>query len=148
MIAREPSRTALAAAGLRAAHQVLEGGRIFCDPLALRILGGDADKIGLTEEEKLAQRGIRFFVAARSRLAEDELRRAVEMRKVGQLVVLGAGLDTFGYRNPFGERLEVFEVDHPATQAWKKKQLRKAAIEVPPTLTYVPGDFESESSRR
>ncbi len=145
MTTRERSRTAIAAASLRAAYQVFESGRVFSDPLALRILGIDDQHIRATEELQRSLRDIRFFVAARSRLAEDELRRAVETRQVGQLVILGAGLDTFGYRNPYGDRLKVFEVDHPATQAWKKKQLSKVGIEVPSTVTFVPVDFEHES---
>ena len=145
MTIREPSRTAIAAASLRAAHQVLESGRVFSDPLALRILGIDDQHIRATEEVQQSLRDIRFFVSARSRLAEDELRRAVETRHVGQLVILGAGLDTFGYRNPYGNKLAVFEVDHPATQAWKRKQLSKVGIEVPATVTFVPVDFEHES---
>ncbi len=145
MIEREPSRTAFAAATYRAAHQVLEAGRVFSDPLAVAILGSDADHILTTPEVHQAQRGIRFFVVARSKLAEDELTRAVETRGVGQVVVLGAGLDTFSYRHPFGDRLKVFEVDHPATQAWKHRRLHEAGIGVPKTLTYVPVDFERDN---
>ena len=144
MIEREPSRTAFAAATYRAAHQVFEAGRIFNDPLAVPILGDDADHMLANPEVHQAQRGIRFFVTARSRLAEDELARAVETRGVGQVVVLGAGLDTFGYRHPFGDRLSLFEVDHPATQAWKHRRLREAGIGIPKSLTYAPVDFERE----
>jgi len=64
---------------------------------------------------------------------------------VRQAVVLGAGLDTYAYRSPFGERLRVFEVDHPATQAWKQQLLRDAAIPAPGSLTIVPIDFEHET---
>jgi methyltransferase (TIGR00027 family) len=144
MVEQEPSRTAFAAATYRAAHQVLEAGRIFSDPLAVSILGVDADHILAAPEIHQAQRGIRFFVVARSKLAEDELARAVETRGVGQVVVLGAGLDTFGYRNAFGDRLRIFEVDHPATQAWKHRRLREAGIGIPKTLTYAPVDFERD----
>jgi methyltransferase (TIGR00027 family) len=85
----------------------------------------------------------RAFMAARSRFAEDELAAAVS-RGTRQYVVLGAGLDTFAYRNPFPE-LRVFEVDHPATQAWKKKRLAQVGIEVPPSMTFAPVDFERET---
>jgi methyltransferase (TIGR00027 family) len=104
-------------------HQLIEGGRIFSDPLAVPILGGDTDASGnvlVTDcEDSTATRGLRFFIAARSAYAEAKLAEAVERRRVSQVVLLGAGFDTFAYRNPFGERLRVFEVDHPATQAWK-----------------------------
>src|SRR5271157_2024662 len=118
----EPSRTALGAAAHRAVHQVLERGRIFSDPLAVRILGADAETTLRDAENNPARRKLRLFIAVRTRFAEDALAAAVA-RGVRQLVVLGAGLDTFAYRNPFGEQLHVFEVDHPATQAWKRERL-------------------------
>jgi methyltransferase (TIGR00027 family) len=58
--------------------------------------------------------------------------------------VLGAGLDTFAYRNP-SPSLRVFEVDFPATQEWKRELLRKAGIEHPGSLTFVPLDFEHKA---
>ena len=79
----------------------------------------------------------------RNRYAEDELARSIQ-RGVNQYVILGAGLDTFAYRNPF-PRLRVFEVDHPATQAWKRSCLEKAAIPIPASVTYVPIDFERQT---
>jgi methyltransferase (TIGR00027 family) len=145
MLEREPSRTAFAVAAYRAAHQVLEAGRVFKDPLALSILGLDAAAIRQQAELNEARRGIRFFVAARANIAEAALGRAVVERGVGQLVVLGAGLDTFAYRNPHGDRLRVFEVDHPATQAWKRRRLGEAGIAVPDSVTYAPVDFERET---
>jgi len=60
------------------------------------------------------------------------------------VVVLGAGLDSFAYRNPFGARLRVFEVDHPATQAWKLQLLEAANIAVPDAVRHVAVDFEAE----
>src|SRR5262249_9122379 len=60
-------------------------------------------------------------------------------------VVLGAGLDTFAYRSPFGDRLRVFEVDHPATQAWKRERLADAGIPTPESLTFAPVDFERQT---
>ena len=96
----QPSRTALGAAGLRAAHQVLDGAAIFDDPLALRILGADADDLvreAEAEADPFRQR-LRWFIAARSRIADDALAAAVK-RGARQLVVLGAGLDTTAYRH-------------------------------------------------
>jgi methyltransferase (TIGR00027 family) len=139
----KPSRTALAAAFHRAAHQVLEQGRIFADPLALRILGADAPAIARQAAENPAGRRMRLFIAVRTRFAEDALATAYE-RGVRQVVVLGAGLDTYAYRNPFGQRLRIYEVDHPATQAWKRQRLQEAAIPAPSWLTFVPVDFERE----
>ena len=139
-----PSRTAFAAAAHRAAHQVLEQGRIFTDPLALRILGPGAEIIVDQAREDPSRTRMRAFIAARTRFAEDALAAAFD-RGLRQLVVLGAGLDTFAYRSPLRDRLRIFEVDHPATQAWKRERLTDAAIDLPASLTFAPVDFERET---
>lgn len=82
-------------------------------------------------------------MVARSRLAEDVLHDAVQAG-VRQHVVLGAGLDTFAYRNPY-PHLRVFEVDHPATQQWKQTLLRQANIAQPSNAIYVPADLQQDS---
>jgi len=138
-----PSRTAHEAATHRAAHQLLEHGRVHGDPLALRILCEDPETIAQEARAHPRRRELRLFIAARQRFAEDTLVGAVE-RGVRQLVVLGAGLDTFAYRNPHAE-LSVFEVDHPATQAWKRERLARANIVIPPSLRFAPTDFERQT---
>ena len=140
----KPSRTAWAAAAHRAAHQVLEEGRIFTDPLALRILGKDAEAAIHDADQHPSRLRMRIFIAVRTRFAEDALVGAIE-RGVRQLVILGAGLDTYAYRGIWSDRLRIFEVDHPATQAWKRKRLEEAAIAIPVTLTYAPIDFEHQA---
>jgi methyltransferase (TIGR00027 family) len=78
----------------------------------------------------------------RSRFAEDELADATT-QGVRQYVVLGAGLDTFAYRQPpSAGALQIFEVDHPATQAWKRAALAAADIPLPANLHWAPVDFE------
>lgn len=142
MLGKEPSRTALAVAAYRAAHQAVDGVPILVDPLARAILGPDSDrlvaKLGAADPE---QRNMRLFVAARSRYAEDSLAVAVA-RGVRQAVVLGAGLDTFSLRNPFAAQgLTTFEVDHPATQAWKRQRLAATGLPIPPSVAFVPVDL-------
>ena len=137
------SRTALGAAGRRAAHQVVDGARVFDDPLALRILGPDADAAVAEARADPAMRGLRLYVAMRSRFAEDAARRAIA-RGVRQVVVLGAGLDTFAYRVEPVEGLRVTEVDHPATQAEKRRRLAAAGIAAPSHVVYAGCDFETE----
>ena len=139
-----PSRTALGAAFHRAAHQVLEGGSVFADPLSLRILGVDAAGAVRPGAEDPATRRLRLFIAVRTRFAEDAV-AAAAAGGVTQLVVLGAGLDTFACRSPLSRILRVFEVDHPDTQAWKRRRLAEAEIPVPPGLVFVPVDFEGET---
>jgi methyltransferase (TIGR00027 family) len=132
-------------ASQRAAHQMLDNPKIFEDPLALRIIGAEAEsklRSGLAQFQKPAERAFRAGVMVRNRYAEDELARSIQ-RGVRQYVILGAGLDTFAYRNPF-PLLRVFEVDHPATQAWKRSCLEKAAIPIPASVTYVSVDFERQ----
>ncbi|HZN23649.1 MAG TPA: class I SAM-dependent methyltransferase, partial [Burkholderiales bacterium] len=140
----QPSRTALSAATHRATHQVLEGGRLFKDPMAVRVLGIEADVLRREAEAAPDRRRMRWFIAARTRFAEDALADAFN-HGVLQLVILGAGLDTYAYRGPLREQLRIFEVDHPATQSWKQRQLEAAHIRAPATLTYAPIDFERDT---
>jgi len=140
----EPSRTALIIARQRAAHQVLDHGSILYDPFAMKILREDEkDVLQFANEHPLASIG-RLFTTARSRIAEDALSGAVE-RGIRQIVILGAGLDTFALRSPHGARqIRIYEVDHPATQAWKRQRLAEAQLALPPWLTFVPVDFERD----
>lgn len=149
MIEDCPSETALRVAMRRAAHQILDDPKVFDDPLALRILGVENRSAQQPDpkwlEETPLSRVLRASLAARSRYAEDELHIAVK-RGIHQYVVLGAGLDTFAYRNPYPEDvLHVFEVDHAATQIWKRARLKEAGIPNPQSLTFSPVDFESET---
>lgn len=142
MMPHGPSRTALMIARQRAAHQVLDHGSILSDPFAMKILREDEkDVLQFANKHPLASIG-RLFTAARSRIAEDALSRAVE-RGGRQIVILGAGLDTFALRNPHGD-LDIYEVDHPATQAEKLQRLADAQIALPPWLSLVPVDFERD----
>jgi len=143
-----PSRTALATARHRAVHQLLENPLVFDDPLALRIIGADealAMRASLELERATGARAMRAFLVMRSRYAEDRLADAVA-RGVRQYVVLGAGLDTFGCRNPHASGgLRVYEVDFPATQDWKRRRLHEAGIEIPQRLTFAAVDFEKQT---
>jgi len=139
-----PSRTALRDALRRAAHQLYDKPIVFNDPIAVLILGpAYAEELRRTPRGRPYSIAMRAHLVARSRYAEDNLARAVA-NGVKQYVLLGAGLDTFAYRNPWPE-LHVFEVDHPATQQWKHELLQASAIAIPESLTYAPVDFESES---
>jgi methyltransferase (TIGR00027 family) len=146
MIESRPSRTANRVAMRRAAHQLLDTPKVLDDPLAVRILSPES-QARLADDSPFvpaaAAKYMRAFMVARARLAEDELALAVA-RGALQFVVLGAGLDTFGCRNPY-PGLRVFEVDYPSTQAWKRDRLLAGGITVPDTLTFAPVDFEKQS---
>jgi methyltransferase (TIGR00027 family) len=132
----------------RAAHQLFDHPKVLVDPIALPIIGPEAAAKLEAERgrhQSRVARNLRAFLVARSRFAEDELARAV-VRGVRQYVVLGAGLDTFAYRNPHGDFApRVFEVDYPATQEWKRQKLAAAGIAIPPSVTYAPVDFERQT---
>lgn len=141
------SATALRVAIRRAEHQIIDIPVVFRDELSVRIIGAEAAadiRPGVISRRQRLSPSFRSFMAARSRYAEDELARAVAAG-VRQYVVLGAGLDTFAYRNPHAAAgLKVFEVDHPATQAWKRVRLEEAGIEIPPHAMLVALDFERQ----
>jgi methyltransferase (TIGR00027 family) len=88
--------------------------------------------------------GARAQVIVRSRYTEDCLARSAG-RGIRQYVILGAGLDSFGYRPGLAGQVRVFEVDHPATQGWKREVLARAGIEPPGAVTYVAADLETGS---
>ena len=142
------SFTALTAAAARAAHLIVDQEPwIFADGLAAQLLGEQAEE--LISYHKLhgthpVLAGARVQATCRSRYTEDALSRAVR-RDVGQCVILGAGLDSFAYRGGLAGRVRVFEVDHPATQDWKRRALAAAQVPVPEAVTFVAVDLATDS---
>jgi methyltransferase (TIGR00027 family) len=149
VIEAQPSKTAWRVALRRAAHQVLDVPPVLDDPVAIPILGPETAarvRAGAAAIERgPLDRYLRAFLVVRSRFAEDHLDRA-RSAGVHQYVILGAGLDTFAYRQPRRESpLRVWEVDYPSTQAWKRERLDAAGIAVPANVEYVAIDFERAS---
>ncbi len=142
------SATAFGTAVMRAAHQS-ESPRILSDPIVGQLLAVIAPPVppgsaGGNVRERLGTLKTSVFVV-RSRYAEDELALAAR-RGVSQYVVLGAGLDTFAYRQPdYAKQLTIYEVDHPVTQQWKREALEKAGIQIPANLRWAPVDFERQT---
>lgn len=126
----------------RAAHQVLDRPCVLHDPVAVPLLG-EHFVLDHDGERHPVARAFRAFMVARSRYAEDRLGEAVATG-VTQYVVLGAGLDTFAFRNPH-RALRVFEVDFPATQEWKRGLLAEAGIGASTSVCFVPLDFERKT---
>jgi methyltransferase (TIGR00027 family) len=134
----------LSAALHRAEHQVLDRAVLFEDPLALAIAGfGSADDVVEASAGDPASARLRWFIAARSRFAQERAIAAVEAG-ARQVVVLGAGLDTFGYRWRPPSGVHVFEVDHAITQTWKRQRLAEIGVQEPEGLTYVSVDLETD----
>ena len=142
------SLTAYKVAKLRQEHQVLDSPKVFDDPIASKIIGVQNSQFDKSKRNILKShllRKSRAYLAARSRFVEDTLSSAVN-RGIRQYVILGAGLDTFAYRNSYSKLgLKVFEVDYPATQTWKRQLLEKENIPIPDSLTYTDIDFENQS---
>jgi methyltransferase (TIGR00027 family) len=142
-----PSQTALAAAAARAAHLVVDQeSLIFRDTAAMALLGEPGEEmVGYhrSSGDHIVLAGTRAQVTVRSRHTEQRLGELAG-RGLDQYVVLGAGLDTFAYRSPLVGRLRVFEVDHPATQRWKRELLAAAGIAPPEALVFAGVDLEAE----
>ncbi len=143
------SRTALATAYLRAAHQILDPEPLVLhDPVALILLGPGAEKrIRDAVDRYLAPeaKALRSHVVLRSRYAEDRLESSIE-RGVSQYIIVGAGFDTFALRQPaWAARLRIIEVDHPATQHLKRTRISDAGIPVPGNVVFAGINFEKES---
>lgn len=149
MEAQKASDTAALMAILRAAHQLIDDEpRIVHDPIAIGLVDDATREHIAARRAELLSPGLmipRAAVLLRSRYAEDLLAQAVE-DGVSQFVILGAGLDTFAFRQPaFGRRLQIYEIDYPATQAWKRERLAAVGIEVPDNLHWAPIDFEQQT---
>jgi len=143
----QPSGTAERVAAERAAHQLLDSPRLIDDPLQLKVIAPERrDKLladPSSHDRSPISKPMRAIVVVRSRIAEDEIARRYR-EGVDQYVILGAGLDTFAYRNPF-PNLRVFEVDYPSTQEMKRRRISDAGIAAPASLTYVSIDFANDS---
>ena len=149
MIPAQASRTAYRVALRRAAHQLLDAPPVFADPVAIDILGPETAAALRANPQSFddSRSGavMRAFMAVRARFVEEQLAQA-RAAGVRQLVILGAGLDTFAYRSRLDDPLlVVWEVDHPATQAWKREMLAAAGIAAPRELTFVAIDFQREA---
>ncbi|HET8714675.1 MAG TPA: class I SAM-dependent methyltransferase [Holophagaceae bacterium] len=145
---RTASRTALGVLAMRAAHRILDAEPwLLDDPVALRLLEPGAEARIRSDERLQAPlaRALRAHVLLRSRLAEEALQEAAAAG-LRQAVLLGAGFDTFAYRQPaWATGLKLFEVDHPASQAEKRRRVEAAGLAAPPNLIHAPVDFESVS---
>jgi methyltransferase (TIGR00027 family) len=145
----QASRTAIGVAVLRAAHQLFDAEpKILVDPIAIGLVPEASEMALRADAQRLQQpfmRQMRANFVLRSRFAEDRLEAAAR-RGVTQYVVLGAGLDTFAYRQPtWARHLTILEIDHPASQQFKIATLKSADVEVPGNVQFFPIDFEVDT---
>ncbi len=138
------STTAVLLAAVRATHYVVDEPTILADTLAEPLAGEfAAGFIARARSDPMAF-PTRYMAAARSRWAEDTLAEA-RIDGVDQYVLLGAGLDSFAYRRPCpDDELQVFEVDRPTSQAWKRRRLADVGVRIPTSVRFVPVDFETD----
>jgi methyltransferase (TIGR00027 family) len=145
---RKSSRTAIGVAALRAAHQLVDAEpRVLDDPVVLKLLGIETLDTILEDRARYQTPGslaLRSHIVLRSRYAEDRLAQAVA-RGVTQYVILGAGLDTFAYRQPaWARELRIFEIDRAPMQEQKKERLSLSRVFVPDNVIFASIDFERE----
>lgn len=143
-----PSRTSEYTAILRALHQSVDDDpKILADPIAPAMVDICSDTYlrMFDERDQPSVKGPRSVIVMRSRYAEDCLAESVR-GGTSQYLILGAGFDTFAYRQPLWARnLQIYEVDHPSTQQWKEERLAAAGIRAPANLIFTPVDFEAMS---
>jgi methyltransferase (TIGR00027 family) len=141
-----PSRIAMMAAVVRGRHRLEDSPPwILDDPIALEFVGSSWRDIAASGDSRYSTelgRQIRAAIATRSRYAEHRL----ELGDFRQYVLLGAGLDSFRWRRPdlLGP-LRLFEVDHPISQAWKRKRMGELGLHASEYQVFAPVDFEVES---
>jgi methyltransferase (TIGR00027 family) len=137
------SQTAVLAAQVRAAHALLDPDPIFEDHYALLLADateGDVRDLFAVIPVACA-RVARVLPVQRARYVDEEVGLAVS-RGVDQYVLLGAGLDSFAWRRPdLMAEIDLFEVDHPATQAWKQRRLEAAGLARPPRAHFIGSDL-------
>lgn len=161
------SQMSLGTAFIRGYHWLYDIPKIFDDPLAFSLVS-EAERSGIaghlitrlrtidpssaassSNSARALQRMLQLWstaptVLSRARYAEDALWKAVG-NGVKQYVILGAGMDTFAFRyKEMLEGLKVFEVDHPATQAFKRERITELGWKIPAQLHFIPLDFTKE----
>jgi methyltransferase (TIGR00027 family) len=167
MQANRPSLTALMNTYIRAYHAMHDTPKIFDDFLAYPLLTEEehtflgqnlAESLKFFDPERAAECPdqatalawvIRLqsgpIILTRAHYTEERLETAIK-QGVRQYVILGAGMDTFAFRQPeLVRQLQVFEVDHPVTQAFKRQRLAELGWAHPPQLHFLPVDFTKEN---
>lgn len=121
---------------------------VLDDTLALLLAGDAGTSMLQLIRGRLSRDELMSFsrwVCVRARLAEDLVQSALA-GGVRQYVILGAGLDSFAYRrSDLLDRVHVFEVDHPASQQWKRRRLEDLSVALPRNLVFAAVDFETQS---
>ena len=150
MKAGQHSRTADLSAAARAAHLLYDRPIVFNDPLAIRLVSSEwrwiINSPGLYRLVAFAKgmNGWRATFVARARYTEERLERAMQAG-IEQYVILGAGLDSFAWRQPeFARGLTIFEIDHPASQRAKRQRVQQTGLPTPANLEWLASNLANE----
>ncbi len=147
MFPGQASYSMVRTAAWRAAHQIIDRPRIFEDPVAVGLVPEASEKAiidGVEDHKDPLKVLMRALFAFRSRFTEERLAQAAA-RGVRQYVIIGAGLDTFPWRQPpFAKEMRIFFVDHPSTLTWSTERFRERGLATPPNLTFVAADLEAQ----
>lgn len=147
MFPGQPSHSMVRTALCRAAHQILDRPLIFEDPVAVDLIPDCTEQAIRDNPEEHDGPGkglLRAVFVYRSRFTEDRLAEAAA-RGARQYVIVGAGLDTFPWRQPpFAKSMRIFFVDHPSTLTWSQERFRERGLPVPPNVTFVAADLEAQ----
>jgi methyltransferase (TIGR00027 family) len=137
------SRTALATALMRAVHSRVDPNPLIDDPWGDRLVPAPVRE--MIRDTALRRSPAYANVITRTRYAEDALKTAVA-GGVRQYVLVGAGFDSFILRRPaFAADLEIFEIDHPATQGLKIRRIKELGLSLPQSVHFVASDLSMES---
>lgn len=158
MIVEQESITAKLCAFARAWHSIKSKNKIFDDYLAFDIMGkeqydemydiiksgfGEGKNYSPEDTEQIIQEYMAPIPLARIKFTENRLKRFKKKHGKIQYVICGAGSDTFSFRNDDPD-IEIFEVDHPDTQRFKKQRLKELEWNIPSNVHFVSVDFETE----
>jgi methyltransferase (TIGR00027 family) len=142
MLPGRPSQTLLRSAIRKAAHQLLDEPRIFNDPIVVGLVPEVSEQATLDDPAAPDPKLFRCLFAMRSQFGEERLAQAAG-RGVRQYVMVGAGLDTFPWRQPdYAKNMQIFAADHPASLAWTQQRFRERGFSAPSNLNFVPVDLE------
>lgn len=134
-------------AAARAMHREEPPPHVLDDEIALALAGDEGKRLMerlRADVGREALLGFNRWACVRARVPED----LVDRSAIRQYVILGAGLDSFAYRRPdLVDRVRVFEVDQPASMAWKRGRLEELGVTAPRNLTYASVDFETQTLR-
>lgn len=141
-----PEHTAVRTALWRALHVLLDDKpHVFTDEVGAKII---AEENWTSRPDMAADfsKSMRASIVGRARFIEELVEERFN-QGVEQYVILGAGLDTFAFRrSDLASKMQVFEVDQPGPQEWKRKRLMEMRMTVPSGLHFVPVDFEAGQS--